>query len=257
MGELIKFMRNMYSSLLSQEKLLLPYKNGVKLFEPEEVQHLLDLDRLDAYRLSHILQLPCCIAFMDTSSRSEHINEEGLNICGHNSLKDSMGKTIADITDSITAKTVLENHQYVYRAQKLKCVDEDIVLHKGIHFQTVGILIPWYQEKLQGLLAFNIVLGTHSIGGIISNLTNLNLLQQSNIPSHLFLGSQILDHSYLSTREQQCLFYYVQGRTSKEIGKLLYLSNRTIESYLESLKFKLGLSSKSELIDFMKTKEVA
>ncbi len=52
----------------------------------------------------------------------------------------------------------------------------------------------------------------------------------------------------LSAREKECLHLYVRGKTAKEIGKALHLSNRTIENYLQNIKLKLGLSSKSQLI---------
>lgn len=54
--------------------------------------------------------------------------------------------------------------------------------------------------------------------------------------------------SYLSNREVQCLHYLAQGKTSKEIGAILSLSSRTVESYLEHLKNKLNCAHKSQLI---------
>jgi len=52
----------------------------------------------------------------------------------------------------------------------------------------------------------------------------------------------------LSKREIESLYHYTQGKTAKEIGKILQLSNRTIENYLRNIKCKLGVTSKVELI---------
>ena len=52
----------------------------------------------------------------------------------------------------------------------------------------------------------------------------------------------------ISFREFQCLFLMSRGQTFKEIGKILDLSPRTIESYINNLKSKTNTNSKSELI---------
>jgi DNA-binding CsgD family transcriptional regulator len=51
----------------------------------------------------------------------------------------------------------------------------------------------------------------------------------------------------LSKREKECLSYFGQ-KTYQEIGSSLELSARTVEHYLESVKNKLGIYSRAELI---------
>jgi DNA-binding CsgD family transcriptional regulator len=53
---------------------------------------------------------------------------------------------------------------------------------------------------------------------------------------------------YLTKREAACLHLLLKGNTAKQIGKVLSLSNRTIEDYITSIKNKLNVSSKKELI---------
>lgn len=52
---------------------------------------------------------------------------------------------------------------------------------------------------------------------------------------------------FLSKREQECVNYLVQGKTSKEIGKLINLSPRTVETYFESIKVKAEVRNKIEM----------
>lgn len=52
----------------------------------------------------------------------------------------------------------------------------------------------------------------------------------------------------LSKRETESLYLYTRGKTSKEIGKILQLSNRTVENYLQNIKCKFGVTTKAELI---------
>ena len=52
----------------------------------------------------------------------------------------------------------------------------------------------------------------------------------------------------LSRREHEVAVLTVRGSTATEIASHLHLSKRTVESHLESLYGKLGVSSKTELI---------
>lgn len=51
----------------------------------------------------------------------------------------------------------------------------------------------------------------------------------------------------LSKREKQCLVLLRQGHTFQAIGAKLKLSARTVEHYIESVKNKLGVDTRSEL----------
>lgn len=58
---------------------------------------------------------------------------------------------------------------------------------------------------------------------------------------------------YLSRQESVCLSLLAQGKSAKEIARLLNLSPRTVESYLATIKLKTGQPSKSSLIDIFNT----
>jgi DNA-binding CsgD family transcriptional regulator len=53
---------------------------------------------------------------------------------------------------------------------------------------------------------------------------------------------------FLSRRENQCLNYLSFGKTAKEIGKELNISNRSVELYLKNIKNKLSCDNKFEMI---------
>jgi DNA-binding CsgD family transcriptional regulator len=52
----------------------------------------------------------------------------------------------------------------------------------------------------------------------------------------------------LTAREQECLKYLFLGYTAKQTGEILGLSFRTIESYLDNIKNKLGCFRKTEIL---------
>lgn len=56
----------------------------------------------------------------------------------------------------------------------------------------------------------------------------------------------------LSDREMMVLHHLAQGRTNKDIGELLLLSNKTVSTYKARLLQKLGMTSVVELAEFAK-----
>lgn len=80
------------------------------------------------------------------------------------------------------------------------------------------------------------ILQTDFSTGLKSFTDNINQLLAEHFPNIT-----------ITEREMECLFYTVGGRTAKETAKLLALSPRTIEHYLDNLKSKFNCSTKSEL----------
>jgi two-component system response regulator NreC len=54
----------------------------------------------------------------------------------------------------------------------------------------------------------------------------------------------------LSTREQEVLALTAEGFSSREIGKKLFISPKTVDTYRSRIMDKLGLSHRSELVRF-------
>lgn len=56
----------------------------------------------------------------------------------------------------------------------------------------------------------------------------------------------------LSKRELDCMFHFSQGKTSKEIGRLLNINPRTVETHFMNIKQKTGYYNKSALADILR-----
>lgn len=52
-----------------------------------------------------------------------------------------------------------------------------------------------------------------------------------------------------SKREVECIYLTVRGKSAKQISNELKISRRTVEEYLTNIKVKMGVYTKSELID--------
>ena len=58
------------------------------------------------------------------------------------------------------------------------------------------------------------------------------------------------EEALITSREQQILRLVADGKTAKEIAKILYISQRTVENYKNNLLKKLGLHRTSDLIKY-------
>lgn len=56
------------------------------------------------------------------------------------------------------------------------------------------------------------------------------------------------DFSKATNRELECLHYFAIGKSSSEIGELLDISKRTVESHIKNIKSKVGVKKTTALI---------
>jgi len=55
----------------------------------------------------------------------------------------------------------------------------------------------------------------------------------------------------ITAREMDCIKYIFRGYPSSQVGRLLGISERTVEKHIENVKERLGCHSKSDLIDVL------
>ena len=80
---------------------------------------------------------------------------------------------------------------------------------------------------------------------ILERVIELSLTQNSEFPEDM---KDPL--SRLSSREREVLQLVVEGKSSAEIAKLLYLSPKTVETYRSKLMKKLGINNLPDLVKF-------
>lgn len=56
---------------------------------------------------------------------------------------------------------------------------------------------------------------------------------------------------YITARELACLRLLLQGATTKQIGKVLHLSHRTVATYVNRIKLRSGAMTKADLEDLI------
>ena len=73
---------------------------------------------------------------------------------------------------------------------------------------------------------------------------------------HYVLCSNSGEDLIFSFREMQCLEQLFYGKTAKQIAEMLNLSRRTIESHILSIKQKIGVSTRSDIIEFIRNNDL-
>ncbi|HEV2613222.1 MAG TPA: helix-turn-helix transcriptional regulator [Gammaproteobacteria bacterium] len=63
-------------------------------------------------------------------------------------------------------------------------------------------------------------------------------------------NSTLLDISF-TERQTECLYYLSRGYSAKDIARVLNISHRTIESFINQIKIKLHCTRKQEIIKFI------
>lgn len=74
----------------------------------------------------------------------------------------------------------------------------------------------------------------------------IQCIQPAKIDNRIFINNV-----KLSTRQSEILRHVVRGKTMKEISKIINLSPRTIGHYFQTIKDKMNVSSRSELVTKM------
>jgi DNA-binding NarL/FixJ family response regulator len=186
-------------------------------------------------------------------------------------------------------KSVLAGHsEYVISAEAsngedaLKCVEEahpDILL-LDISMPKLGGLDIIPRVKRISPKTKIIIISVHKLGAYVLKALRQGVsgyLNKDNVAEELilalgrvaggnvYLGQAISEYlaetvkepkkkieaeSVLNDREQDVLRLVVEGKTAKEIAEILFLSNRTVENYKNSILKKLNLHKSSELIKY-------
>ncbi|RAP35493.1 hypothetical protein B1207_12405 [Legionella quinlivanii] len=217
------------------------HQNGLMLYNMENKSPELLLSFADLF------DLPYSVYLLDARGATVKINEIGAAVCGYKSPEQAVGKTIFDVsTDS--ARHLLDNCESILKQETIQFFDEFNTRLDGKSLQFLSVKFPCYDSacQLQGTLGISIVLGEHSLADAIMRLTDAGLLPEKTSDNPAIKLN--LEDASLTPREQECLEYTVKGFTAKEIARVLSISPRTVEEYINQVKIKLGVSTKREMI---------
>ena len=122
---------------------------------------------------------------------------------------------------------------------------------------TYGRWLTLLVEKIPLVNKDGYLVGTHGYAFDVSDINKYNYVLASHdqriVPSSkkakIYTLNPELSPLPLTTRQQECVFFLIRGKTTKQIAEILNLSARTVESYFEAIKYRLDCTHKSQIIE--------
>lgn len=118
------------------------------------------------------------------------------------------------------------------------------------YFSHKSVIVDPTNKKL-GILFVGTILTDDAIIKALTSLANSDPQKsEKKIQTNIYSIAKEYECPYqLSQRQQECLFYLLKGNSAKQIGKLLNISNRTVEGYIDHLKVKFGCLTRQQLFE--------
>lgn len=207
---------------------------------------------LTNHTVASLLALPVAVYFEDMRHQTSRCNEITAIECGFNSINECIGIPWVKPFEPKNVIQSIINDVDVVKNNRIKITEENPLRKDNISVHTLSVRMPWYNDddKIVGLFGCSIVLGKHSLAASLEHIVSLGLFNPIDTHAYLLknsVGCEI-NNVYLSKREIECLNLVVSGKPSKEIGKILNISHRTVEHHIESMRIKLKCKNKVELI---------
>ena len=200
--------------------------------------------------------MPGAVAVMDENSNFLIGNQEMLTWTGFTSIDELVGKTYADMR----CKAADQHDEFVSLDQQALVRPVTVLGYYCYQDENWRVVLAEkypLKDPLTGVVYhISHIRDITNLPGIQSYSQFLDLKKLDNKLS-LFTKEQrgyiledTLTDPLLSTREFECLFFLLRGKTAKETANLLNLSFRTVESYINGIKQKFQCTTRSELIEY-------
>ena len=214
--------------------------------------------------------LPGCWGCKDNNSVFLYANKEYANLVGvgaDNHL-DIIGRTDFDMPcETVNCAELFRKQDQAVILEKAPLKILDIHPFAGNYKKKnpewkayIFTKIPLYDQNqnIMGTIFSGMNLNAPSIveaGFILASFAKAtqnhhDLLSDKRQNSFLLTPSFSYSNDFkLTTKESECLFFMLRGKTAKQIGQYVNISHRTVEVYFDRLKIKLKASNRGELID--------
>jgi DNA-binding CsgD family transcriptional regulator len=195
--------------------------------------------------------MPGFVTWKNKDSEYMGSNERMLQLNGIKSINDVIGKYDEDViwSNEVDARVI--------RAEDAKVLAGGttfVLHHYVVHGIDVDMLLKKTpvvdnQENIVGIANHSVNLIKPTSVNIICAAAQFGVKLTSDVVNKIKTYADASARSvFLSSREEECLYYLVRGLSAKEIGRVLNLSGRTIEFYIRGLKDKFSCHKSPALI---------
>ncbi len=238
---------------ISKEFIVTRYLDGVKFARPE---HSVTTAIGGApISVGDLLEMPYNVFFHNPQNLIVEVNEACWNNCGLLSRQYALGRDVRAVCkNEEQAAAVIGNNQHVLKSRELLVADEELDLWNSTYSHTISFKFPWYNDNdaLVGVFGCAVHINDNDSASITKQLTLITqqFMMQPVMKQPIFPRQETIG-KYFSSREIEVIKHVMRGKTMREIGEMLGLSRRTIESYFENIKIKANVKTRSEFFDKM------
>jgi len=133
--------------------------------------------------------------------------------------------------------------------------NQSIYNHYLNNLDLINLFLLHYKSKAKNLISKAAPLFYNSDSFAMQQITDQKKIEREACKESLSLKKITvcghLGEVVISKRELDCIKYLIKSYSYKEIAQALNLSPRTVETYINSLKDKLGCANKWELIELV------
>jgi DNA-binding CsgD family transcriptional regulator len=217
----------------------------------------------DLSSVADIFKLPINAIFLRKDSIIVQANDQTVmtNVSkpiGTAEKKDLLGKSLRGLINKESAEKIIQNDRTILMSRKMHVFEEVVSRLDDINFTAISFKYPCYDinNELIGILCLailtddNTFMFRHSFISALESMIYSGLFSTTTSIARIknFLPGREICGVYLSAQETKCLHFLIRGRTVKMTAQALKLSPRTVENYLQTIKYKLNASTKAELI---------
>jgi len=191
---------------------------------------------------------PHPVVYKDEQSIFQYVNTAYCRLNGLRQSLDIIGGTAYDLPCGAAAAAEMfeeQDRHVMSTGKELKILNIHPFANGewGVQLNTKK---PWFDENknIGGLLCHGIDITDAYTMAVSTQLAKFTGQQQNSYAIASDGGA-----ASLSPRESEVLFLILRGKTAKLAATVLGLSYRTVQHHIESLKTKLGVDSKIDLID--------
>ena len=190
---------------------------------------------------------PVNVFVKDKDSKMVGCNMHNLQMLGV-TLKDVYGETLHKLVLPDDNIVIEENDKTIIRTNSAKIFAESkhIIRKQNQKIELLCVKMPLYDSSnwCCGVIGLGFYLDMTSLFEIIGLMNKLDICFSAQV---LFSPYNEKICEKFSLRERQVIICLLQGKTVMEISKILNISNRTVDTFVDNIKNKLGCNSKSQI----------
>jgi len=193
-----------------------------------------------------------CVYWKDKQGKYLGVNNKYLLENNMKSQKDVIGKNDNNFVWEENAPKIMAHDKEVMLSRKKHIYFEVIKAVSGDFYRNyLSYKIPLLSRsgKIIGIFGMSLLLNENNaidFNNINGDIVSL-FIGGVSTRSELILPTTKLQ-SFLTQRQEQCLYFMAKGMTMKQIAHAIGLSPKTVEHHIDALKIKLNCFSRSALI---------